>query len=65
MSYGTLPDFRDNFEAKKVEHEDGDSGILVNESGASSIIETENEEKNLKVDESEKTESEKRKFIQR
>ncbi len=65
LSYGTLPDFRDNFEAKKVEHEDGDSGILVNESGASSIIETENEEKNLKVDESEKTESEKRKFIQR
>jgi hypothetical protein len=40
LSYGTLPDAKE-FEAKKCEAEDGDSGILVNESGASSMIETE------------------------
>lgn len=28
------------FEIKKIEAEDGDSGILVSESGASSMIET-------------------------
>ncbi|KAG5675542.1 hypothetical protein PVAND_005438 [Polypedilum vanderplanki] len=31
-----------DFEIKKLEHEDGDSGILINESGASSMVETEN-----------------------
>ena len=46
LSYGTLPDLKD-YEIKKIETEDGDSGILVNESGASSMIETENEEKLL------------------
>lgn len=46
LSYGTLPDMKD-YEVKKIETEDGDSGILVNESGASSMIETENEEKLL------------------
>lgn len=46
LSYGTLPDLKD-YEVKKIETEDGDSGILVNESGASSMIETENEEKLL------------------
>lgn len=40
LSYGMLPDAKE-FEVKKLEAEDGDSGILVNESGASSIIETE------------------------
>lgn len=39
MSYGTLPGINE-FEIKKVETEDGDSGILVNESGASSMVET-------------------------
>lgn len=46
LSYGMLPDLKD-YEVKKIETEDGDSGILVNESGASSMIETENEEKLL------------------
>ncbi|KAG5675544.1 hypothetical protein PVAND_005440 [Polypedilum vanderplanki] len=41
LSYGMLLDAKD-FEIKKLEHEDGDSGILINESGASSMVETEN-----------------------
>jgi hypothetical protein len=44
LSYGTLPELKD-FEVRKIETEDGDSGILVNESGASSMIETETNEK--------------------
>lgn len=39
LSYGTLPGVNE-FEIKKIEAEDGDSGILVNESGASSMVET-------------------------
>lgn len=39
LSYGTLPGVNE-FEIKKIETEDGDSGILINESGASSMIET-------------------------
>jgi hypothetical protein len=39
LSYGTLPGINE-FEIKKIETEDGDSGILVNESGASSMVET-------------------------
>ena len=39
LSYGQLPGVNE-FEIKKIEAEDGDSGILVNESGASSMIET-------------------------
>lgn len=39
LSYGTLPGLNE-FEIKKIEAEDGDSGILVNESGASSMVET-------------------------
>jgi hypothetical protein len=50
LSYGTLPDLKD-YEVKKIEAEDGDSGILVIESGASSMIETENEDKVTKEDE--------------
>lgn len=47
LSYGMLPDLKDYEVMKKIETEDCDSGILVNESGASSMIETENEEKLL------------------
>lgn len=43
LSYGTLPELKD-FEVKKIETEDGDSGILVNESGASSMIDSETNE---------------------
>lgn len=39
LSYGTLPGVNE-FEIKKIETEDGDSGILINESGASSMVET-------------------------
>ena len=39
LSYGMLPGINE-FEIKKIETEDGDSGILVNESGASSMVET-------------------------
>ncbi|CRK94450.1 CLUMA_CG007957, isoform A [Clunio marinus] len=39
LSYGTLPGSNE-FTVKKLETEDGDSGILVNESGASSMVET-------------------------
>jgi hypothetical protein len=39
LSYGTLPGINE-FDIKKIEAEDGDSGILVNESGASSMVET-------------------------
>lgn len=62
LSYGTLPDFKDNFEVKKIETEDGDSGILVIESGASSMIETEQDEKSIKNEENLET---KEKFVQR
>lgn len=65
LSYGMLPDLKDNFEVKKIETEDGDSGILVNESGASSMIETEQEEKSIKEAESLENKIEKEKFIQR
>lgn len=41
LSYGILTDTKD-FEIKKLELEDGDSGILINESGASSMVETDN-----------------------
>jgi hypothetical protein len=61
LSYGTLPDLKDNFEVKKIEAEDGDSGILVIESGASSMIETEHDEKIIK----ENLENKNEKFVQR
>jgi hypothetical protein len=63
LSYGMLPDFSKEFEvASKIKttaetQEDGDSGILVNESGASSMIETESDEKT--PDEDEKIKSKK------
>lgn len=50
LSYGMLPDLKDrDYEVKKIETEDGDSGILVNESGASSMIETENENEKMLI----------------
>lgn len=39
LSYGALPGMNE-FDVKKIEIEDGDSGILENESGASSMLET-------------------------
>lgn len=56
LSYGTLPELRD-FEVKKIETEDGDSGILVNESGASSMIDTETNEKQEAVRKNENDEN--------
>lgn len=49
MSYGTLADIDGlkEFNVKKIETEDGDSGIIINESGASSMIETDNDDKNV------------------
>lgn len=49
MSYGTLPGVNE-FEIKKIETEDGDSGILVNESGASSMLETDSGSDDAKTD---------------
>ncbi|XP_070492600.1 uncharacterized protein [Chironomus tepperi] len=51
LSYGTLTQVKE-FDSKKVETEDGDSGILINESGASSMTD-ENSEPNKKVDQDE------------
>lgn len=75
LSYGMLPDLKDNeVLLKKIETaEDGDSGILVNESEASSMVEAENEEKsrliksNCQFDDKKlnKTENLNEKFIQR
>jgi hypothetical protein len=48
LSYGTLP--VNEFEAKKIEIEDGDSGILVNESGASSMVETDSSSEDVKTE---------------
>lgn len=48
LSYGTLTQVKE-FDVKKAETEDGDSGILVNESGASSMTD-ENSETTKKVD---------------
>lgn len=48
LSYGTLTQVKE-FDSKKVETEDGDSGILINESGASSMTD-ENSEPNKKVE---------------
>lgn len=48
LSYGTLP--VNEFEAKKIEIEDGDSGILVNESGASSMVETDSSSEDNKTE---------------
>lgn len=69
LSYGTLPDLKD-YEVKTIETEDGDSGILVIESGASSMIETENEDKVTKEDgcnliDNNIDESKDEKFVQR
>lgn len=49
MSYGTLPGVNE-FEIKKIETEDGDSGILINESGASSMVETDSGSDDAKTD---------------
>ena len=49
LSYGHLPGVNE-FEIKKIEHEDGDSGILVNESGASSMVETDSNSDDAKTD---------------
>lgn len=48
LSYGTLP--VNEYEVKKIEIEDGDSGILVNESGASSMVETDSSSEDTKQD---------------
>lgn len=49
LSYGTLPGINE-FEIKKIETEDGDSGILVNESGASSMVETDSSSDDAKTE---------------
>lgn len=53
LSYGTLP--VNEYEVKKIEIEDGDSGILVNESGASSMVETDSSSEDSKQEKPEKT----------
>jgi hypothetical protein len=49
LSYGTLPGINE-FEIKKIDLEDGDSGILINESGASSIVETDSSSEDAKTE---------------
>jgi hypothetical protein len=49
LSYGMLPGINE-FEIKKIETEDGDSGILVNESGASSMVETDSSSDDAKTE---------------
>ncbi|KAL7041668.1 hypothetical protein ACKWTF_000847 [Chironomus riparius] len=64
LSYGTLTQVKE-FDSKKVETEDGDSGILVNESGASSMTD-ENSEPNKKVDQDQSIKlPPERKYVQR
>lgn len=49
LSYGTLPGVNE-FEIKKIETEDADSGIMVNESGASSMAETDSGAEDAKIE---------------